>query len=32
MSTVKDRDIEVVRSFKYTGNVVNDIYDETEEI
>ena len=32
MSTVKDRDIEVVRSFKYIGNVVNDIYDETEEI
>jgi hypothetical protein len=30
--TLKDHDIEVVRSFKYLGTVINKTNDETEEI
>jgi hypothetical protein len=30
--TAIDRDIEVVRRFKYLGTVINDTNDETEEI
>lgn len=30
--TINDRDIEVVRSFKYLGTVVSSTNDETEEI
>jgi hypothetical protein len=30
--TLKDHDIEVVRSFKYLGTVINNTNDEAEEI
>ena len=30
--TINDNDVEVVRSFKYLGSVINSTSDETEDI
>jgi hypothetical protein len=32
ISTAKEQDIKVVKRFKYSGTVINDTSDETEEI